>query len=1644
MIVDAQQIITNAYFSSGFPNRNWKHLIARDNYLSQIMLDFEDNKVIFLEGDEDSGKTTLCAQLCRKYNKNTISIYFSSLNPIDYQIDYYYTNFVSQIRFILGDDIEEIEKDEFVGIKKYNNALFQLRKKYKRNNQKVYLIIDGLEEKFQSHTELINCIIDNIPLADDFLKIIFTGSQKKFLELNQNLKKVSSKPISITGFTKHEVISFLDIKSAKNDELDELYKITKGFPGRLETSKRLISTHGYTLFDILTSDAYSKWIEMDCDIIDLNNPIYNVILSIIALSDNSFQIEDLAKITSTNYDEASQNVKSLYVLESAGTHINFISNTHKKYFANLLRGQKKKTDELLEKYFADENTLKSKFELTKIYAEKKQWSKIITLIDEEYILGTIETTGTLQRVNESIELGYKASEEMNSFSEVFKYSLQGSIINELNNYLFWESEILARISLKDFAGAIILAESAVLKVDRLRLLALVARKEKQINNKVDEELINLIQELYQNTNLSQVGNVIYDIVTDLIYAIPNLAIEIIENSSGNASDKNINDWIVAKLSIAAINSSTSDDKENQDKKNDAIQKLNNPSVRKINQAISFLVGNYSSSKVLDEVKKLSDSNERLKLLRLWLKNNNKHNKDIDVVINKALDELVLTSSESTLSLEVLKELSFQLANVREFEKKENIYQRFKVLENNITDLGLTKDKYTYQLNLFHAQFTLDKHKSITILNKIIIEVEALKDLLIKLESYSEIYAKLYILHHPAIGAKCTFIYHKIIEISTELLNSTANHFKLCFNILKTISKVNPTLGLHICSNINTLYNRDKSRLLVLDSYLDNNLRNVDIELLKEIENSFENNIPKDIALKNILERYVESKSLHFKIIKELFYFTKKIDTIDIPSNKVFCLLLKYRIISKNDEWKEKLSGEIKNRINDEWKKIEADWEKIDAGFIICSELAKIDHEYAKNIFEENEKQKSESWIDSESIATTYLNSLSLVIKAYNGLLLTNTQTEKDYTHLEDLINRLPSEIKKLNLWTEIAINCYLSDKHNITKKVYDSHILPLLQGLIYGKLNIDSALDSLILVHLYNSEMAIDFMKDFTTYMREEACIKICEFYICKRNPFEIYDGEIDKYNSTINDILKAISLMNLLETDITIYNLINDIYKSIDNNKNPLSKLQISEIVEKLNLLIESKLPDLKNIKHQGYKIISKVKVELIKKQQTNWQWFIDESRLIPNLSDKLFVKANLLENLPFDKIGPESRKKLFEEVMEDLYSLKSHYEFVDRVIDISEKMYDINRTKWKEVVNKAFATSNDFEEGTEMYSYQKNIVDSIYRLDSGFAKELIKSIDKEDKESKNTKLLKNYYETLEVANKIKNNQTLEQKEKLNNKMIIRGILKAYGALNSGKITIKKVPDVAKYLQIGYKLPLHETLPIYMFYLSNCARIVFPKNTTNNFTEINRNNFKEIVKATNLIQVLSQRRKLNESTTRKFFIDEDFSSNLAVKPGTREEAMSFIKQWMIDEMKEFVIYADSYFEAQDLEILKMIKEVDADIDINILATDDVFKNNIEDEYQKQWKKISHEIPPFANFTFCWLPEDKNYRPIHDRWIITKGGGLRLGTSFNSLGIKRESEISLMNSNEALNILENTLKDYISKRKKETNNQRLSYKSFTL
>ncbi len=354
----------------------------------------------------------------------------------------------------------------------------------------------------------------------------------------------------------------------------------------------------------------------------------------------------------------------------------------------------------------------------------------------------------------------------------------------------------------------------------------------------------------------------------------------------------------------------------------------------------------------------------------------------------------------------------------------------------------------------------------------------------------------------------------------------------------------------------------------------------------------------------------------------------------------------------------------------------------------------------------------------------------------------------------------------------------------------------------------------------------------------------------------------------------------------------------------------------------------------------------------------------------------------------------------------------------------------------------SNELTLGSEVYESQRRIIDSMYRLDSSFARELIKKVEERNGAGRYSKRLVNHLDRLEIGSKIKNNKSLDDKEKVDPYKVVSAVVDALKAFNSDKTGSRKISELARYLPYGNKLTLHQVFPVFIYLFNNWARTYKSAGNANS-PEAIREIFKATVKATELIPVLSQKKKSGILLNRKYFIDEDFASNKPVKPNSREQAFKLIRDWIANEAEEFLIIADPFFKKEDLEILRTINDHTKNIQIDILGSEFNSTRDVEVEFQSYWREITDEDPPFVNINFCKI-KGSGKSPFHDRWMITKNSGLRLGTSINSLGVSKESEISIMKPNEALKIMEETLLDYVNRRKREFNGQILSYKSFSL
>jgi hypothetical protein len=132
---------------------------------------------------------------------------------------------------------------------------------------------------------------------------------------------------------------------------------------------------------------------------------------------------------------------------------------------------------------------------------------------------------------------------------------------------------------------------------------------------------------------------------------------------------------------------------------------------------------------------------------------------------------------------------------------------------------------------------------------------------------------------------------------------------------------------------------------------------------------------------------------------------------------------------------------------------------------------------------------------------------------------------------------------------------------------------------------------------------------------------------------------------------------------------------------------------------------------------------------------------------------------------------------------------------------------------------------------------------------------------------------------------------------------------------------------------------------------------------------------------------------------------------GERERALETVSSWVRNRAKDFIYICDPYFGFEDLDLVRRIRAENADIPIEILTSrkhqsDEEVPTPWEETYQAHWRLHVSESDPGEVRIVIVGSKESGAMPIHDRWLITAGAGLRLGSSLSSIGMTKASEVT--------------------------------------
>jgi hypothetical protein len=272
-------------------------------------------------------------------------------------------------------------------------------------------------------------------------------------------------------------------------------------------------------------------------------------------------------------------------------------------------------------------------------------------------------------------------------------------------------------------------------------------------------------------------------------------------------------------------------------------------------------------------------------------------------------------------------------------------------------------------------------------------------------------------------------------------------------------------------------------------------------------------------------------------------------------------------------------------------------------------------------------------------------------------------------------------------------------------------------------------------------------------------------------------------------------------------------------------------------------------------------------------------------------------------------------------------------------------------------------------------------------------------------------------------------------------------GALNAGRLDPVHFHFFRNYLKIASQVPISQAYSILAWIIENgVKRLAKTDQAETHLLPL----FDSVILGAELAGRIITK-SLGRSRSVKTYASNsagEFKRTIIVNPGERDKVMEVVKQWMAEAVGDYLKISDPYFGIHDLELLRILRSIKPNCSVHILTSkkqqlNDGLTSPWEDAYRTHWRlNISDQDPPNTEIIIVGN-EKQGASPIHDRWWVTNEGGLCMGTSFNSLGITKSSELRVVPAFEAEQ-REKEIDKYLNRLIREFKSDRLFYSSFTL
>ena len=1461
-----------ASLSGGAYNPDIENEVKRDNIIQTIEKKLKDIDVLFIEGEDGIGKTTVLHQFVTKYPDNSFAYFIDSKDSNTYSNLAILKALCNQIHFANKD----CELEEQVDINSYTNEdwlknYLSSEKIRIKPNQTFYFIIDGLDEITQDkQSEIREHVLDELSYEKVNIKLILSGKQ------NINLIKQGCQ------YDKYDISYLLELESFQifgnsitSEQFNELNKVCKNNAGKIVFFRVLIKKIGLdveNIIDKLSSDLRSLYEYLWNTIAEINEN-HKIIMAIIAFDDAKYDVKNISKVINKSEREVINLLQSIpFVKKNARGTFEFIFDGFADFVKTKLSIYKNKIDKIVIDYLLNNlDSVDSLVRLPEIYQKTGKKDDLLKLLTNErwnQLLVSSEKISVVSRVS-SVALETIQDENENKYvPTILKYSVLKSALKELSRTTVWQYEIAACLVLEDYIGAENLANIAFLKEDKLKMFASIAKAYVEKKDKVPIDILKKIETLYEDIDASKdfknIKESSVEIASLLMYSNPKLAFRLIEDLSGGITDNdNAFDWALAQISLAVHSDLEKlEDVSKEDINTKVYSKIRNPKIKEFADAILYLSENQTSEQIIEKIKILESTSQKMFLIRNWI-GNNKEDDNVGDVIDLGLVLVVDKSDKYVPKSGDYKVFALPLPYLKEKGKVYRFIERIEQYTASIEANSATIDLLAIKLFIVRAICNFEFEKGEEKLLDIYTEIEKLSDLALKctcLAIFANEATRIVKTHQ----GKNLDIYldaakENIKANIDKILEQTASHFEIVQSIITNLVRLYPNEVLGICEKLNKSIDRDNAFLESLATYLRQSVDKIDITIVDKLLNNIVDLDIKKIAISEILKRLERIDDNEKNIVSPFYKYFEKVD--DLFDNRAKCLL--YVKIISIFEKNEQDYTVISDKLHKTWNELEKSVHKIELGYEIAYNAAFLKNKTLANVIlnsAKKEKEKPDLLLDSPNTIAVFNLIIEITIRLFSGLIIKNTYTKEDIDNIDKIINSLPSERQQMNLWSSLIMRIIpkspKSDK--LVKSLISSYIIPKLSKIKNKNERISAIID--VIVVLYFNDSSLPNLEELPSQkLKDIALSRICKYLFSQCLPQDVCDDNDEGYIIDYEGIKKVLELTSSMRNDYFIVSQIIDVRKSATSKHTKISAEQRIDIKNEFLKIGSTRLPDPNNIRHFGYQILVKANAIALqsKVKWEEWETILQEIENIPNLSDRIFMWDSIAELLSVE--FSKQKKELIEKALNYVYKLPSFLDTVERIQMIFYTLYKkkIAGIGLTSLLQDFIKVINKNQHSPYLKENYKKILDVAYSTDPTIAKALVNSFDKDVARQNTGTYLNNHLNLKAFESKLDKKQESWKTEKHlmeeNPKFFIKILEKKLARLNASKDPKDDFSpkDLVYVLKIASGYSIYESHNAFSYFIE---RLNLLYQNTDEANKLIRKSFLELIDVCGLIKLLSIR----------------------------------------------------------------------------------------------------------------------------------------------------------------------------------------------